>query len=326
MRHLAHVERVTDIIPIERADSIEAARVLGWTIVVRKGDFSVGDLVVYVEPDSVIPKNHPGFEDVKVAKGRVKTRSILGQLSQGLILPVDNFPEISERAEGLDVTELIGITKYEEYQPVGNSAIIGEFDSRFAPKSDAERIQNLVDYWDIIRATRWVPTVKIDGTSRTLVHEADQFHLFSRNKEVALTDPGFNAAEKAGLLDLPDGYTAQFELVGPGVQGNRQCLPGQQTKTFAMYYHGEKLRFGDWPITPESVIRASDDYLPNRWETVDDLIVFISETCRDYYSPGHVDEGIVYHFDDEPAKALPFFDRNQNFKIINPEYLLAHKL
>lgn len=61
MRKLASVQYVHDITPIEGADMIEVAHVLGWQCVVKKGEFEVGDLGVYFEIDSFLPIK-PEFE------------------------------------------------------------------------------------------------------------------------------------------------------------------------------------------------------------------------------------------------------------------------
>ena len=53
-RKLAHIEYITDIQPIPKADLIAVATVLGWKVVVKKGEFKVGDKVVYVEVDSIM--------------------------------------------------------------------------------------------------------------------------------------------------------------------------------------------------------------------------------------------------------------------------------
>ena len=51
-RKLASVQRIYAITPIEDADQIELAHVLGWQCVVRKDSFHPGDLAVYFEIDS----------------------------------------------------------------------------------------------------------------------------------------------------------------------------------------------------------------------------------------------------------------------------------
>ena len=52
MRKLASIQKIIELKPIEGADRIELARVLGWQVVVGKGQYKPGDLVVYYEIDS----------------------------------------------------------------------------------------------------------------------------------------------------------------------------------------------------------------------------------------------------------------------------------
>ena len=42
--NLASIQKVIKLTPIEGADLIETATVLGWEIVVKKGEYKVGDL------------------------------------------------------------------------------------------------------------------------------------------------------------------------------------------------------------------------------------------------------------------------------------------
>lgn len=64
MRSLASIQRIHDIVPIEGADKIELAKVLGWQVVVKKDQFKVGDLCCYIEIDSIVPQT-PIFEFMK---------------------------------------------------------------------------------------------------------------------------------------------------------------------------------------------------------------------------------------------------------------------
>ena len=61
MRKLASIQTIWEINPIAEADRIEAASVLGWKCVVKKGEFRKGDLCVYFEVDSFLPET-PEFE------------------------------------------------------------------------------------------------------------------------------------------------------------------------------------------------------------------------------------------------------------------------
>lgn len=113
-RKLAHIEVIESLSAIDLADKIEVAKVLGWECVVKKGEFNVGDKIVYVEVDSVMPEL-PKFEFLKDRKYRVKTIKLRGQVSQGLVLSTKDIPSEAPTKSwdvGDDVTELFGITKY----------------------------------------------------------------------------------------------------------------------------------------------------------------------------------------------------------------------
>ena len=106
-RKLAHIEKIESLSPIEGADKIEVAKVLGWECVVKKGEFKKGDIIVYVEVDSVMP-DKPEYEFLRDRKFRVRTIKLKGQVSQGLVLPWKSGWGFI----GDDVTDVLGITKY----------------------------------------------------------------------------------------------------------------------------------------------------------------------------------------------------------------------
>ena len=57
MRSMAHIETILEINPIENADAIEVATILGWKVVVKKNQYTVGQKIVYCEIDSWIPES-----------------------------------------------------------------------------------------------------------------------------------------------------------------------------------------------------------------------------------------------------------------------------
>lgn len=71
MRKLASIQMIKSLEAIEGADAIEKATVLGWQLVVKKGDFMAGDLCVYCEIDSLMPER-PEFEFLKLRGMRIK--------------------------------------------------------------------------------------------------------------------------------------------------------------------------------------------------------------------------------------------------------------
>lgn len=216
-RVLAHIERIINIEPIEGADKIEKATVLGWQVVVRKSEFNIGDLACYIEIDSVVPAI-PYFEFMQPRKYRVKTIKLRGQISQGLLIPLTDLVQINKILdikdtwffEGEDLTELINIKKYESpsdresnWQPLPKKKypwIIRYFTrynwfrklfkmrSKSFPswisKTDEERLQNMP--WILLkdRSSDWYVTEKLDGQSATYwyIHKLfPEFGICSRS-------------------------------------------------------------------------------------------------------------------------------------------------
>ena len=157
-RKLASIQKIKAIKPIEGADRIEIVQVLNWDCVAQKGEYQVGDMVIYFEIDSLLP-DIPAFEFLKgsswsqkLNKYKIRTHKFRGQISQGLVIPVSQLKEIYQQinpkedyypmnyTEGADLTEILGIEKYEP--PVSNGPL-GELISHewYVPKTDEERIQ-----------------------------------------------------------------------------------------------------------------------------------------------------------------------------------------
>lgn len=159
-RKLAYVRRIDDIMAIEGADAIECAVLGGWNVVVKKGEFKAGDLATYLEIDSWVPKDlAPFLFEGKVFEGvegaRLRTKKLRGVLSQGLLLPIEgqvlsmyndaihSYEETQYPCEGQDLTEHLGIKKWEKpLDPTLSGLARGNFPS-WIPKTDQERVQNL---------------------------------------------------------------------------------------------------------------------------------------------------------------------------------------
>jgi RNA ligase (TIGR02306 family) len=124
MRKLATIRKIDELNPIEGADAIECAVVGGWKVVVKKGEYQVGDEAIYCEIDSWIPHELAPFlskgkepREYEGVKGeRLRTIKLRGQLSQGLLLPlgISVYDVNAELNEGDDVTEHLNIKKWEK--------------------------------------------------------------------------------------------------------------------------------------------------------------------------------------------------------------------
>ncbi|WP_020469469.1 hypothetical protein [Zavarzinella formosa] len=126
MRKLASIQTVNAIEPIPNADVIEKVRVLGWWTVAKKGDHKPGDKLAYCEIDSLLPER-PEFEFLRPssfkpvqtdpAGFRIKTIKLRGQVSQGICFPLSILPPGTEVEEGTDVTDVLGVRKWEPLLP-----------------------------------------------------------------------------------------------------------------------------------------------------------------------------------------------------------------
>ena len=255
MRKLATIRRIQQVNPIPNADNIEVARVDGWWVVVLKNQFQVGDLSIYFELDSWIPSTiaphiHKDFKEYNGVPGsRLKTIRLRGQISQGLLLPISedlridlSFNDI-EPIEGLDLTDHLGIQKWEApVSPTLRGNAMGNFPS-FIPKTDQERIQNLrshLDRWNN-EQVKFEVTEKLDGTSFTAFIRDDDFGVCSRNLRLREDDNNlyWKTARKLDLEEkirgLHRNISIQGEIIGEGVQKNRYQIKGHSLFVFGVY-------------------------------------------------------------------------------------------
>lgn len=275
MRKLVTVRKITSISPIEGADRIESVGVDGWEVVCQKGIHNVGDSVLYFELDSFLPQSDTRFEAFMkfgtrtfdgVIGHRIKTVRLKGVYSQGVIMPLSEFPEITSIEEDTDYSEVISIVKWEAPQERGEGMGYqgdkkGDF-PWFVRKSDQERIQNL--YGKLTQTHRdreFVGTLKMDGSSITVGYvlgdryDNKEFFYCSRNQELKMPDFGaedfkrenegkfYQGAANSDLFvkafmlhELFGGYYAiQGELVGAGVQGNFEKFDTYQVFAYNIF-------------------------------------------------------------------------------------------
>ena len=232
MRKLASIQLIRSLEPIEGADVIEKATVLGWQLVVKKGEFRVGDLCVYCEIDSLLP-DRPEFEFLKPRGMRIKTIRLRGQVSQGICLPLSILPDGIAFEENADCTTILGITKYEPPIPACLSGIVKGKLPSFIPKTDETRVQVLQQLLSKYKGEKCYISEKLDGSSATFYIYNNEFGVCSRNLEL-LEDAANSFWKVARQMDIENklralngNYAIQGELVGEGIQGNKLRLKGQ---------------------------------------------------------------------------------------------------
>lgn len=250
-RKLARVVKVGSIAPIPDANAIETAHVGGWKVVVKKNEFTAGQLAVYFEIDSFLPAGNPAWQflvekSAKEFHGQVghvlTTVRLRGQISQGLLLPLP--PAYATAQIGTDLTEALGVLKYEKPIPAELLGVIRGYMPRVVPKTDQERIQNLVAELEHWRAgTLWEVTEKLEGESCTYAWLEGELHVCTRQLDLleASDHAMWHVARRYDLearmreLFGSRNVAIQGEHVGAGVEGNIYGMDGQDFWAYAAY-------------------------------------------------------------------------------------------
>jgi len=210
MKNLATIQKIEWIKEIKGADNIQLCGVLGWQVVVKKGEFKIGQLCCYIQIDTVVSEREE-FEFLRERNFRVRTIKLRKQLSQGLIVNLDTLPEFKKCfAPGIgyfwneneDVTELLNIKKYEKpdnnpqrYEkprmpkiwykkwiylfkynilykifPTLLPKTRSSFPTNLVSITDEERIQNIPKVLQTHKGKQFVVSYKLDGSSITIIH------------------------------------------------------------------------------------------------------------------------------------------------------------
>jgi RNA ligase (TIGR02306 family) len=309
--------------------------------VVKKDEYTAGDLAVYCEIDSWIPHevapflSRGNFPHVynEVKGERLRTVKLRGQLSQGLLLPiatVENLIYIDgtrfQVEEGDDVSEALGIVKYEAPIPASLAGEVkGMFPSRI-PKTDQERIQNLsteLEEWKAEKLT-WEVTEKLDGSSMTVYIIDGEVGVCSRNldlkpnKDNSLWATAYKNEIDVKLIQSLSNLAIQGELVGNGIQGNIYKMRDQEFYVYDIYdidagryfTPAERVAYCKvWDIKHVPVFKT-DFMLTN--ETVADLLQMAEAKSVMGDISGPEREGVVYKCN----------ERQVSFKAISNKFLL----
>lgn len=344
-RQLASIQRIIELIPIPDANKIEIAVVKGWKCVVKKGEFKVNDLVVYVEIDSLLPytewssflwKNKEVKNDTS-SKFRLRTIKLRGQISQGLILPLsvlepygDVVERFDELFEGDDVTESLDITKYEPYIPAQLQGLIKSNFPSWLSKTDETRIQSCPSVVQRHCGESFYITEKLDGSSMTVyIDKEGEFGVCSRNLDLKETEG--NAFWKvARELDLETKLkkgnvtpiALQGELIGPGIQKNKYKLDKLEFRVFNVFQEDKYLNKAEMEYFCESINIHTVPILDDSYILLDSLDELVKMS---------IGKSVLYDTDREGIVLRPLKEERDedlgrlSFKVINPEFLIKNE-
>ena len=346
MRKLASVQRIWDVIPIDGADSIELVKVMGWQCVAKKGEFKKDDLGVYFEIDSFLPVR-PEFEFLRgnsyknsdlMGEGfKLRTMKFKGQISQGLILPLNMFKELSPDLEiGTDVTELLGVRKWEiEERATTGGNIIGGLPYD-VPHTDETRVQAEPDLIKAFAGLQYYISTKMDGSSHSISIDEDGFHVTGHNYEykddgtssfyeyIKQKNYEYNMRHAMGRFNIKT-LTIQGEFCAPGIQKNPLRLTKPEWYVFTIRENGKRVglermcnlcSFMGMQTVP---IEEVDFDLHSKYPTVESLL----ERADGNYSTGGRKEGIVVR----PTE--PIYNSTiggpLSMKVVSNKYLLKQE-
>lgn len=244
---LVVVGSVVEVQPIKGADRIRAATIDCGNAGVWRGvvDSSIcaHDLVSVFLQDALLPSDDPRWSFMEKHKWRVKMAKFKGVPSECLILKLDDLEVGTPR--GTDLTSQYRVTKYNKTPPPEREDLLCLFPS-FLPKTDETNVQ-AVDWETIMESGPWYITEKADGVSCTAWKTSDGIlHVASRNWELVHTDTSkyWKTCEKYNLAEKLSYNTAiQFEVIGPGIQGNPMGVSGLEGRLFSVIKDGKKASF-----------------------------------------------------------------------------------
>lgn len=334
MRKIAKIVKIDSIEAIPNADSIEACKVGGWKVVTKKGQFKKDDLGVYFEIDCFLPDGNAAWQflvdkssiEDNGKKGHVlRTSSFRGQISQGFLIDTNSIP--AERLIiGEDVSDILGVYKYEKPIP---KELLGKARGMFpsnVPKTDEERIQN-IESTIIEKADKLIEyeiTEKLEGESTSYIWLDQELHVCSRSVDYYENNmPSWKIAKDLNLTKLFELYfgnrnvAIQGEIIGPGVEDNIYNLSEHSFHCYKIYdidqgkYLSSKERIGfcqkmnisHVPILGYLVLNKDNSNISTLLEMADGKSLIHPEQRR---------EGLVY-------KEV---NGEYSFKTISNEYLM----
>jgi RNA ligase (TIGR02306 family) len=282
------------------------------------------------ELEEIVSNNTiPWFEFLRRSKFRIKTKKLMGIYSQGICFPMsilDNYNTSDIKLEeGEDLTELLGVVKFEE-EPPNCLEAKGHFPSH-TPKTSEQRIQNMSSIIEKYPDEVFIMTSKLNGTSFTSYHNDGEVGVCSRNLEIKIDEDTSNKYKDCFVkYDLEDklkeygrNISIQGELIGEGIQKNLYKIRGKELHLFRIFdiNSGYFLSYEEFtkvaselglkkvPVLGETTLRG---------HTVDSLVKLAMRQSP--LNENTVMEGIVF------VSKGKIEGNRVSFKVINPESLV----
>lgn len=226
---LATIETITKIVPIDGANNIELAEVLGWNVVIKKGEFNEGDLCIYIRIDTTINPMLKCFAHLAKSKNstkriRINTRKFINVYSQGLVISINSYK--FEPMIGLNVTDMFDVQKYEKeiYESFSNKPK-GDFPTDIISKTNEEHLKNKITALEKLYNKKIYISKKMDGSSLTIIMKDNSIIVCSRNYIVDDDSTMYKYVINENIKDkIIANIAIQGEFCGPNINGNQMKL------------------------------------------------------------------------------------------------------
>lgn len=251
MNNLATIEKISRVYDHPNADSLELVEVRNCQVIIPKDKYKEGDKIIFIWPDSILP-DKPWAEFYKAKSSRVRAIRLRGQWSFGVVESFDKVGYTGEIEIGKEISEELGIVKYEPPPPKDLQA---KGNLPFGiPKTDEDNYYKFdtLPYGELCTVTR-----KRDGSSFSAYYnlELDQFGVMSRSLELK-ADCKNAWTEHISQYDIENKLRAYCQLYqvslcirgesfGNGRNSHKANVDAKEQTTWEMFsvWDIEKLRY-----------------------------------------------------------------------------------
>jgi RNA ligase (TIGR02306 family) len=348
MQKIASVERIYNIQPHSNADSLEIGSVCGYKCIVKKGEFTDNDLIIFIEPDSIISessRNITQYSFLQNKKWKISSMNLRGVKSHGLVLNKNillqfGFSDLILAPDGLytekdgskfffalgdSVAQHIGVEHYTKPEKILPADAKGNFPS-FLRKTDEPNILTWNKAFSEIVGLPVTITLKIDGQSSTFYVKDGVFGACSRNLDVKIEgNTKFNFINEKykiqeALLKLNRNLAIQGELYGEAIQSNKLGIKGIDFAAFNL-----------WDIDSQTYLSqkeldnfCQDNNIPVVKKLYEGIFDFTLDSLQEFaniqtYDNGTPAEGIVVRPQQEFISSALRGNR-MSFKIISNKF------
>ena len=347
MNKLATIEKIHSIQPHPNpeVEKLEVGKIKEWPVVIPKGQYKDEELIVFIQIDSIVPETNPYFEFMRRQKFRVWNARFKGAPSQGLVCPlsiinnqtVDAIGRMTHRfgadilQEGEDVTELLGIIKYEK--PL-DATICGDakcgFPTHLVSITDEDNLLNNPEVLNEIRGERCYITLKADGSSMTVYHNEGQVGVCSRKWEQKEGTGLWKIAEFYDLSNKLKSFGKSIAIQGEACGGKIQGNPLGLNTPSMFVFNVKDISTGKWygweeikelcktlGINPVRII--CEDFIFDETWTIPHLQA-IANGATYLTDKGEIRKGEGIVIRPMIPKYSPTLSKSLSVKILNQEY------